>query len=241
MNTTRKVTAILCVIALAMTTVFALVACSPSEYYNIKAGVVYRFGEQKLMIEIDSQSEQQTTFLNTIAPSDITFGDKAYGRTAKSITFVSDTAIEVVVEGIVDASATGEYGKVTISANAMANKAISYCYVNVYTPQITSKGSSSTNPSRYSSTLTLGAGYFVQANINLNNITLTNGTGTLTATYNEDGTVTVRVTDFVATTAGQSPVVMFAENTTTIGSPFSITVGVFNFFNFDYDVSSSIS
>lgn len=239
MNKTRKITALVCLIALALTAVLALTACSPAEYYNIKAGVVYKFGEQTLTVEIDSNSEDKTTFLNTISASDITFGDKAKGRTAKSVTFVSDTTIKVVVEGVVEAKATGEYGKVTISANAMANKAISHCYVNVSTPQIkVTTASSSTNPSRHSSTLALDAGYFTQANITLDNISITNGTGTLTATYNQDGTVSLKVTDFVASSTDTHPVVKFADNTNTIGSSFSVTVGVLNFFDFDHEITS---
>lgn len=239
MNKICKITALICLVALALTSVFALAACSPSEYYNIKAGVVYRFGEQTLTVEIDSNSEDKTTFLNTISASDITFGDKATGRTAKSVTFVSDTTIKVVVDGIVESTATGEFGKVTVSANAMANNAISHCYVNVSTPQIKiTANSSSTNPTRFSSTLALDAGYFTQANITLDNITITNGTGTLTVTYNQDGTVSLKVTDFVASSTDTHPVVKFEENTTTIGSSFSVTVGVFNFFDFDHEITS---
>lgn len=214
----------------------AFVACAEEgERISLHAcDNVYSHGEQTIEITITDDSY---TFEESIAVSDVTVGDGLEGKEVTAVTYVDETTISVTLSGTVTAEVgdDGIIGSITVGGGISGN-ATGTAYLHVFTPQMTTSSVFTIGSSYFATTFALPYGSFVEEYVNTDNVTLTNGTGTLNVRLTDDGQLNISVKDFAATASDTYPVVKIAAEVTTFNKELYVYIGVIALQGSGYDL-----
>lgn len=223
-----------CILLLALLAVLSItfVACGGDEESVALSASnnVYSHGEQTVQLTFSSLDGGEHTFEKDIAVTDITVGDGLVGKKVTSVVYVDSNTISITLSGTV----TGTVGKDGLSGYISVNggisgRAIGTAYLQVYKPQMTTSGTSSSNIGElhnYSSTFVLPYGSFVKEYVNTEHITLPDSNGTIEVKLTEKGELYIRVKNFVLSEGITSPVVRIAAEVTTFNKELYVYVGV---------------
>jgi hypothetical protein len=226
-------------LAVATCAASTIAACDFGEidsYYNLQeSGTIYYEGEQTVTLGISEYTENKTTFKNSVSASDITFSGALEGKNIKSVSYVSETEISLVLDGKVNTTSTQstELGTITVSNTAMANNATANCLVYVnYKPTMSVSNSYANIGTMVncSSTYTLPYGSFIAENVNSTNIDVEAGDAEVTISLTDDGKLYIRVKGYTPIadehgTVYKYPMAKISANVTTFNTDIYVYVG----------------
>jgi hypothetical protein len=232
-------------LAVASCATLTIAACDFGEvdsYYNLQeSGTIYYEGEQTITLGISDYTENKTTFKSSVSASDITFSGALEGKNIKSVSYVSETEISLVLDGQVKgtSSQSNEIGTITVNNSAMANNATANCLVYVnFNPMMTvsnSYGNIGTSVN-CSSTYTLPYGSFIKDNVNETNIDVEAGDAEVNITLTDEGKLHISVKGYTPIadehgTVYKYPVAKISANVTTFNTDIYVYVGTGTFYN----------
>lgn len=167
---------------------------------------------------------EPTRFKSTIDVADIRLSDALEGKTVKSVKFIDESTVELVLTGKATALQEDQgFGKITVSKNALENECDAFDFVVVEKAYIVASSAMSVSATgMYMATYTLAEGSFTEHADKLH-IALADGAdGRISEVTLADGALTVKVTG-----ASACPTLIFDAETTSFGREFSISLSAY--------------
>lgn len=202
-------------------------------FLNLKCSdTFFVFGDQEVTISVQSDSENQVTFKETISKNDVVFSYLLEGRVASSVTYLSPTSIKVGITGKVSENASGDLGYFTVNPSGITSGATCFgvsdapIYPSIYSEGVNLYFKNGGVVVRAQTSFKTNFGSFIFDNVNATNITLEETTGVLTITKNiENNSVTLKVENWTIAGEFAYPKVKFAANTWTLNKSNTVLVG----------------
>lgn len=207
---------------------------SQNTYYNLESNDSFlTFGEQEVTISVMANTENPVTFKSTITTSDIRFSLLLEGRTAKIVTYVTETSIKVTLDGEAKMTGSESYGRFDILPSGITSGDTCFGTTNVpskpgfYTINGGSYLASESGIVKAENTFTPNYGKFLGENITSKYVTFAGKTGELAISYSKtDNSVKITITNWTFEGDLVNPVVHFDAKTWDYGYSVDVKVGL---------------
>lgn len=194
-------------------------------------GIIYIDSEQTITLDSRTPLDEgdAAQFKNTITVADIVLSSNLAGKTISSVSYVSESSIQVVLSGKTTSSFSGKYaeGKITVKSNALLSSGDAYCFAYVYKPMMSASmnlSSGNATSKTFTSYYILPYGTFISENVNTDKIKLsTNENGTIEVSLSSNE-LSITVSNFDTTTVAK-PTITIDKSVTSFQKDLTVVIG----------------